>query len=125
MLKLLDFFFIGFHTLLIIFNLFGWILRKTRKLNLISLLLTGISWFVLGLFYGIGYCPLTDWHFKILERMGQTNLPSSYVVYLLKRFTGIEFRGAMIDKLTLMLFIFALILSVVSNIKQAKSRNAT
>jgi hypothetical protein len=118
MLKLLDFLFISFHSLLIIFNLFGWIFRKTRKLNLITLGITGSSWFILGLFYGIGYCPLTDWHFRILEKMGETNLPSSYIVYLLSRFTGIMFHDTTIDKLTVLFFFCALVLSVFFNIKQ-------
>ena len=124
MLKILDFFFIGFHSLLIIFNLFGWIFRPTRRLNLITLALTGCSWFVLGLFYGIGYCPLNDWHFNILERMGEGNLPASYTAYLLNRFTGIEFREAIVDKLTLLLFLCALSLSVFFNIKQNRARKA-
>ncbi|HPF94086.1 MAG TPA: DUF2784 family protein, partial [Tenuifilaceae bacterium] len=63
---LLDVFFVAFHTLLIAFNLFGWIWWRTRKANLITLLLTGLSWIGLGLFFGIGYCPLTDWHWQVL-----------------------------------------------------------
>ena len=125
MLKLLDFFFVGFHTLLIFFNLFGWIFRKTRKLNLITLLLTGSSWFVLGLFYGIGYCPLTDWHFSILEKLGESNLPSSYIVYLLARFTGIVFRETTIDKLTFLFYFCALAFSVIFTIKQGKPKKTT
>jgi uncharacterized membrane protein YeiH len=53
----LDYFFIAFHSALIIFNLFAWIPRFTRRWNLISLGLTAFSWLGLGLFYGIGYCP--------------------------------------------------------------------
>jgi hypothetical protein len=118
MLKLLDFFFIAFHSLLILFNLFGWIFRKTRILNLVTLSLTGISWFVLGIFYGIGYCPLTDWHFNILKKMGETDLPDSYISYLLMRYTGIRFREPTIDRWTLILFLGALVISVLMNIRQ-------
>jgi hypothetical protein len=121
MLKLLDFFFIVFHSLLILFNLFGWIFRKTRVLNLFTLTLTGISWFVLGIFYGIGYCPLTDWHFNILEKMGKTDLPDSYISYLLMRFTGIRFWESTIDRLTLILFLLAFIISLIFNLKYKKS----
>jgi hypothetical protein len=120
MLKLLDFCFTGFHTLLIIFNLFGWIFRQTRRLNLITLALTGGSWFILGLFYGIGYCPLTDWHFKVLEKLGKTNLPSSYMTYLFDRITGIKLRDTLVDYLTLLGFFCALVLSVYFNIKQCR-----
>jgi len=115
MLKYLDYFFTGFHTALIIFNLFGWIYPKTRKLNLITLLLTGVSWFILGIFYGIGYCPLTDWHFKILEKLGETNLPNSYITYLVARLTGYNFKEALIDRITLAGFLVALVISVFLN----------
>lgn len=121
MLKLLDFFFIVFHSLLILFNLFGWIFRKTRVLNLVTLTLTGISWFVLGIFYGIGYCPLTDWHFNILEKMGKTGLPDSYISYLLMRFTGIRFWESTIDRLTLILFLLAFMISLIFNLKDKRS----
>ncbi|MDH4059101.1 MAG: DUF2784 domain-containing protein [Cyclobacteriaceae bacterium] len=77
--KLLDGLFMVLHPAIILFNLFGWIPRKTRKANLILLLLTGASWFVLGIWKGIGYCPLTDWHFKVLRKLGQTDLPYSYI----------------------------------------------
>jgi hypothetical protein len=120
MLKLLDFFFITFHSLLILFNLFGWIFRKTRKLNLVTLSLTGASWFILGIFYGMGYCPLTDWHFSILEKMGKTDLPDSYISYLLIRFTGTRFRELTIDRWTLILFILAFSISLIINLRNRK-----
>ncbi len=117
MLKLLDLFFIVFHTILILFNLFAWIFRKTRKLNLIILSLTGASWFILGIFYGIGYCPLTDWHFNILEKMGHTDLPDSYVKYLADRLTGLNFNPGLVDRVTLISFFIALAISACLNIR--------
>jgi hypothetical protein len=51
--KMADIFFIVFHTFLIFFNLFGWIFKPLRKANLVVLILTGASWFILGIFYGI------------------------------------------------------------------------
>ncbi len=117
MLKLLDLFFIVFHTILILFNLFAWIFRKTRKLNLIILSLTGASWFILGIFYGIGYCPLTNWHFNILEKMGHTDLPDSYVKYLADRLTGLNFNPGLVDRVTLISFFIALAISACLNIR--------
>jgi hypothetical protein len=117
MLKLVDFFFISFHTLLIFFNLFGWIFRKTRKLNLISLSLTCASWFILGIFYGLGYCPLTDWHFRILIKMGQTGLPDSYIKYLADRLSGLDFDPRFINTVTLVSFLAAFSISIYLNIR--------
>jgi len=119
--RFLDLFFVVFHTTLIIFNLFGWIWKKTRLANLITLLLTGISWLILGLIVGtLGYCPLTDWHFSVLEKLGKTGLPNSYVKYLADRLTGLNFDPAMVDKFTLYTFLAALALSIYLNIRDFK-----
>jgi hypothetical protein len=113
---ILDILIIVFHTSLILFNLFGWIWRKTRIFNFITLALTGASWLFLGLIYGVlGYCPLTDWHFSILEKLGKTDLPDSYIKYLTDRFTGMDISASLVDKVTLYAFLTALILSVFFN----------
>jgi hypothetical protein len=115
--RILDIFFVVFHSLLIIFNLFGWIMKKTRVYNLALLLLTGSSWLFLGLIVGVpGYCPLTDWHFQVLEKLGKTDLPSSYVKYLADRITGIHFNPSMVDRITLYAFLAALTISVILNL---------
>ncbi len=88
LLQALDVFFVVFHSALILFVLFGWILRPLRTIHLIVVLLTGASWFILGLFYGIGYCPLTDWHWQVLRQLGETGLPPAYVQYILQRSCG-------------------------------------
>jgi len=117
MLKLLDLFFVIFHTLLIIFNLFGWVFQKLRKANLITLLLTAFSWFILGLFYGIGYCPLTEWHFMILEKLGNENLPTSYIKYIIGRLTGYDANLQVTDMFTMVFFLLALVVSAFLNIR--------
>lgn len=99
-------------------------LEKTRKANLVVLLLTGSSWFLLGIFYGIGYCPLTDWHFQILEKLGKTGLPSSYTEYLAERLTGGDFRGEMIDTLTMLVFLFSLGISIFLNARDIQKKRS-
>jgi len=116
--KILDIFFLVFHTGILIFSLTGWIWKKTRRLNLIVLGIIGSSWLFLGLLVGmLGYCPLTDWHFNILEKLGKTNLPNSYVKYLADRLTGKDINAHLVDSVTLYLFLAALILSVVLTVK--------
>ncbi len=115
MLKLLDIFFLVFHSVLIIFNLFGWIFKKTRRLNLITLVITGISWFVIGIFYGIGYCPLTDWHWEVLEKLGMGSEVNSYIQYLIDRLFDIHISARAADIVTFIAFFVALILSVFTN----------
>ena len=118
MFKLLDIFFLVFHSLLILFNLFGWMWKKTRRLNLITLLITGFSWIGLGFFYGWGYCFLTDWHWYILEILGGYNLPNSYVQYLLNRILGLHISAITAEYSTVILFVIALIFSVYFNLRK-------
>ena len=122
MLKILDLFFVILHALLIIFNLFGWVFQKLRKANLITLLLTAFSWFILGLFYGIGYCPLTEWHFMILEKLGNENLPTSYIKYIIGRLTGYDANPQVTDIFTMVFFLAALVVSAFLNIRDFKGK---
>ena len=112
---MVDTLFIIFHTTLILFNLFGWIYKPLRKANLVVLLLTGASWFILGIFYGIGYCPFTDWHFDLLRKTGHQDLPDSYIVYLVERLTGFRLESTIADALTLVCYFLALSASVYFN----------
>ena len=108
MYPLLDIFFLVFHTLLMLFNLMGWIWRKTRRLHLAVLTLTCLSWFGLGLFYGFGYCPSTDWHWQVKQELGETDLPASYVKYYLDLLTGLDWDSNFVDISVLLLGLAAL-----------------
>ncbi len=118
--QLLNIFFMILHLAIIVFNLFGWIWKKTRLANLILLLLTGGSWFILGIFYGIGYCPLTQWHWEVMQHLGKTNLPGSYVKYLVKHITGISFSNHLVDTVTATCYFVALALSLYFNFRRKK-----
>ena len=121
--RILDIFFVVFHTSLTLFNLFGWIWKKTRLANMITLELTGASWLFLGLIVGmLGYCPLTDWHFDILEKLGKTDLPTSYIKYLVDRLTGLDVNQIIVDKATLYGFIAALAVSIFLNIRDFRKK---
>ncbi len=122
MYKFLDIFFVVFHTTLILFNLFGWIWKKTRLANFITLVLTAASWFILGIFYGIGYCPLTDWHFNILRKLGEHGLPGSYIKYLVDRLTGLDINSQLVDIATVAGLFLALALSVYTNFFFSKNK---
>ena len=119
--RFLDIFFMIFHSALVLFNLFGWIWKKTRLANLITLGLTGTSWTLLGIFYGPGYCPLTDWHFRILEHLGKYNLPNSYMKYMIQRLFHVNLPATLVDRGTLVAFLIALGLSLYFNLRKKKN----
>ncbi|MGE0930442.1 DUF2784 domain-containing protein [Peijinzhouia sedimentorum] len=122
MLQFLNIFFFVFHTALILFNLFGWLFRKTRKLHFYSILLMLFSWLILGFWKGFGYCFLTDWHYQILRKLGERDLPSSYISFLVKTLTGWLPDNLLVDLVTVSLTAVALACSVYVNfLKQKKS----
>ena len=104
-LQILDYFFILFHSVLILFNVFGWIVPKWRFANLISLSLTAFSWFLLGIWYGIGYCPFTDWHWKVRQLLGYNDQSNSYIHFLILEITGIHLPENWVDTTTVIVFV--------------------
>jgi hypothetical protein len=113
--KIIDQFFLWFHSILSLFNLLGWIGKSTRKINLLTLGLTAASWFLLGIFYGMGYCFLTDWHWEVLRKLGHTDLPSSYIQYLLIRIFNWKLEADLVNTVTIVLFFIAIAASVYMN----------
>ncbi len=118
MLNFLDVFYFVLHCLLIGFNLLGWIWVRTRKIHLLVALLTGLSWTVLGIWYGLGYCPLTDWHWEVKRKLGEHDLPNSFIKYLADGLTGADFDPFVVDVATGVGFALALVLSIVLNVRE-------
>ena len=112
MLHLIDYFFILFHSVLILFNVFGWIIPRWRLANLITLSLTAFSWFLLGIWYGIGYCPFTDWHWKVRQLLGYTDESNSYIHFLILKITGLNLPEKLVDTSTAIVFIVAFSISI-------------
>ena len=115
---LLDKFLIFFHTFFILFNLFGWIWIRTRKLNLISLLTVAFCWLILGFWYGVGYCPLTDLHWHVKSIIGENDVPYSYIKYLVDYYFNTDSNPVVIDYLTAISLVGALMISIYLNFKK-------
>lgn len=110
------------HLVIIVFNLFGWIFPATRRAHFICIMLTTFCWFVLGVWFGWGYCPVTDWQWHIKEKLGETNLPGSFITYYANKITGRQFSDAFINIITLVLFLLAAVISVYVNFSKKKSK---
>jgi len=113
----LDKFFFVFHSFIILFNLFGWIWKKTRKANLILILLTLGSWFILGIWYGFGFCPCTEWHWQVRMKLGYYDMSSSYLVFLVKSITGLKVERHLVDIFAVAFLSAALGASIYTNWK--------
>jgi hypothetical protein len=115
--QIANYFFFIFHVALIFFNLFGWIHKKLRKWNLVTLCLTAFSWFVLGIFYGFGYCFLTDWHWQVRDKLGYSTASNSYIHFLIVELTGISIEENLVDTFTAIFFFTAFALSIYVNLR--------
>lgn len=111
----LDYLFAVVHGSCVLFNLNGWIWTRTRRIHLVAIGLTLLSWFGLGLAYGWGYCPSTDWHWQVKRALGEIDLPYSYVTYYADKLTGLDLNVTFVDTVVLLLGLSAFALSCWTN----------
>lgn len=121
-LALLDVLFSILHLLIIGFNLFGWFFKATRRIHFWFAMLTLACWTILGIWFGLGYCPITDWQWQIKEKLGEQNLPGSFIKYFADKLTGTDINAELIDYLTLGFFLLAIAISVKLNFFHKKSK---
>ena len=121
MLWLLDAILTFVHLVIIGFNLFGWIWPATRKAHFICVLATAASWFLLGIWFGMGYCPVTDWQWRVKEQLGEHSLPASFIKYYADKISGRDISSSLIDWVTGISFLIAALLSVYVNFIKKKS----
>ncbi len=115
--QFLNIFFFVFHTAFTLFNCIGWAFRKTRNLHLVTMLLTIFSWFVLGIWFGWGYCICTDWHWQVREALGYHDRSGSYIHFLLLKITGESFNYQLVETATLIFFLLSFALNILLRLK--------
>lgn len=103
-LRTLDAFYTLLHFLIIGFNLLGWIWKATRQLHFYTVMLTAASWLLLGIWFGLGYCPITDWQWTVKTQLGEKDLPDSFIKYQADRLMGRDFSPALINWITAISF---------------------
>jgi hypothetical protein len=119
-LKLLDLLLTILHFAIIGFNLFGWVWKPLRRAHFIVVCTTAACWFILGIWFGIGYCPITDWDWQIKAKLGELNLPNSFIKYYADKIAGKDVDSSLIDALTAGGFFIAALLSVYFNFVQKR-----
>ena len=110
---LLDWVFFSIHTFLITGIVVGWTVRRLRPLHLGLCLMTLGAWFGLGWKYGWGYCPLTEWHWRVRLHLGDQDLPWSFVKYLVDTWVGANAPPVWVDWITITAFGLATGLSAI------------
>jgi hypothetical protein len=121
MLQFLNIAFLVIHAAWVLFVCVGWIWKRTRLWQLAAVVLTAVSWFGLGIFYGWGYCFCTDWHWRVRERLGYP-YDHSYIHLLILEITHIDMSPDSADAVTGAVFIMASLLSVALNARDLTGR---
>jgi len=85
--KVSDLALVVIHGVIIIFTLFGWILPATRLAHLCWIVVTLCCWYVLGIWFGMGYCPVTDLQWRLKKKMGIGRPEKTFVQFWLERIT--------------------------------------
>ncbi|HYK55792.1 MAG TPA: DUF2784 domain-containing protein [Flavisolibacter sp.] len=120
MLPLLDILLTLVHLIIIGFNLTGWIWPATRKAHLICVAATLFSWAVLGIWFGFGYCPVTEWQWEVKRKLGETNLPGSFIKYYADKLSGKNFDPSLVNTLTAATFGLIIIVTIYVNFVRRK-----
>jgi len=120
-LQIFDLFFELIHILLISFVILGAFFKKTRKFHLVALGLILFSWLGLGVYYGWGYCFLTDIHWYIKDQLGQVNLPPSYITYLFS-LVGIKLTILQSNIIASVVLLLAIFFSIYFNLKDRNQK---
>lgn len=100
------------HLAVIAVNLTGWTIPALRGITLWVQGFTVASWVGLGVLRGWGYCPLTDWHWQVKRALGESDLPSDFVTYLLVRVAGLPVDETFVQGLILGSFAIAVVAAV-------------
>lgn len=105
-----------FHIVIVIFLMTGWMFPQLRLAHLVLILLTLGSWFILGRWLGSGYCPVSDWHWKIKEALGGGRPSGTYIHLLLQRITGKKLDSSAVDRAVVRWTLVLAAISIVVNI---------
>ncbi|MDO5654204.1 MAG: DUF2784 family protein [Brachymonas sp.] len=103
------------HIAVIMFFLLGWLVPALLPWHLTLLLAMLGSWFILGHWLGTGYCPISDWHWKIKQHCGPGKPDGSYIHLVLQHITGKTLNSARVDKWVLVITLFLTLGSLLLN----------
>jgi hypothetical protein len=122
MLYILNTLFFLFHSLWILLILFGWMHTRTLRISFCAVLLTALSWFGLGFWYGWGYCICTDWHWKVRREMGIYDRSNNYVHFLIVELTGVDIPSDIVNSIVMFSFLISAVLSVLIYLREYRGR---
>ncbi|MBS1584115.1 MAG: DUF2784 family protein [Bacteroidetes bacterium] len=112
------------HTLIILFCLVGWAWKRTRVAHFILVAFIFASWFILGIWKGLGYCALTDLQWHIKTQLSEKHLPNSFIKYAVDKISGVDVPASLVDKVAMVCFLAATAAAVVNFLSFWKAKRA-
>jgi hypothetical protein len=109
-----------FHTLhafIIVFTVFGWLWPAWRLVHLVWIILTLGSWYVLGIWMGVGYCPVTDLHWTIKEKLGKGRPQCNFIYYWLSKISDISWDPEHVDNAIVGVTVLTCMISLFLNVR--------
>ena len=114
-LKLADVILFWAHAIVAVACVFGWLIPGAEKLHFALILMIGFSWYGLGLQYGVGYCVLTDWQWRVRQRLGCTPEHGSFVQLLLERASGMHLDSRQVKRFAYTVYWISAAISIYIN----------
>ena len=111
----IDLFFNLLHIIVILINSLGWVFNITLRPSLYLIIITLFCWTFLGIFQGIGFCPLTYIHSQYLYTNYEFRLPFSYLDYLLINNFNLPLTSKMISITSVLVIFISLIINLKKN----------
>ena len=111
----IDLFFNLLHIIAILINSLGWVFNITLRPSLYLIIITLFCWTFLGIFQGIGFCPLTYIHSQYLYTNYEFHLPFSYLDYLLINNFNLPLTSKMISITSVLVIFISLIINLKKN----------
>lgn len=111
MLQLLDITLYFIHFAVLAFGLTGWMHARLRIAHRYVVGSIFTCWFVIGPLMGeLGYCPLTDWQWRVKQAAGMRDLPSSWIDHLFTQ-AGMMVNAQLLDIATSAAFVVLIALT--------------
>lgn len=102
------------HMLIVGFSAVAWMFDTTRVYHLALQIGIAFSWFVIGYFKKrLGFCLVTDIHWKVLEKLNKKPATSSYIKFLADIFWPKVIKEQVCEAIAYKTFCFTSIASIV------------
>lgn len=102
------------HVAVVLAFVLLWIPEATWRWHGRLVAVVAFSWIAIGLYKGaLGYCFLTDLHWRVKRARGVRHLPGSFLKYMADHVTGTDVSPKLIDTVAATVFAFVCAVALV------------